>query len=238
MDKSLENSVDKQEELENKTNEDLSDLKNEVNSNDKEKSKISVSGSVRVWDIYFANFAATPSEHPGIMLYANLKHEQSWLSLAITRADDLSNDPKYPWWKVTVLEPKFDKKFWKNKNISFCPGAMIQFFDNNPEWNGVTAYASCSFSEKHWWTFEWKFLHKFQKWADSDAFRASISKKINDALSLTANWWYETGYSRHFYGAIGVNINLWNWFWVQLNCIAKNGKLKPIAGIIYKFSLK
>lgn len=79
------------------------------------------------------------------------------------------------------------------------------------------------------------YSHKFKKWADSDAFRLSVSKQIDDIVKLTAQWRYETGCDSHFYDRLICDAKLGNWLGAQVSLINKNWKLVPTAVIVYTF---
>ena len=139
-----------------------------------------------------------------------MSYTKTWLWFSAVRLDDFSDDPANPRSKVFVLNPNWKKQFlgWK---LSVGVDWKYNMFDKTPQSNFFSPDVVCSYTTDNWWSFEWVYTHKFKKWTDSDAFRLSISKKVNDALKLTWQWRYESGYDKHFFGRIIVDINLWSW---------------------------
>ena len=199
------------------------------------KPAFSVHGMVSLWTNGVAwDAAELCSTNPTFIGVVDVSHK-SWLWFTAVRLDDGKNDPDQPASRVTILNPHFTKKFWKNNEFKFDLEWKYAMFDKMPGSNWFSPDIVWSYTAKDGFKFEWMYSHKFKKWPDSDAFRLSISKKIDEALSLTAQWWYETGYDRHFYWRVIVDINLWNWLKAQVSLTAKNGKLTPTTCLVYSF---
>ena len=199
---------------------------------EKESSWIAIHGMVQVWKIAIPDYADIASENAAALVCVDASHEKTWLWVSVVRLDDFSKDPANPVSQVTVINPHWDKSFgkvWVSVNSEFA------FIDKMPEWNGVTAKVVWTYDAWKGWNFEWAYLHGFNKWPDSDAFRLWIAKKINEAWGLTVQWWYKSDYDRMFFGRIIMDVNLWNGFGLQLSCISKNWTLTPTMWVIYKF---
>ena len=195
----------------------------------------SVHGMVSLWTNGIAwDAAEVCSTNPTLIGMVDVSHK-SWLGFTAIRLDDWQSDPNQPASRVTILNPHLTKRFWKNNEIKVDLEWKYAMLDKMPESNGFSPDVVWSYSTENGFTFEWMYSHKFKKWPDSDAFRLSISKKIDEALKLTAQWWYETGYDKHFYGRLMLDINLWNWLKAQVSLIAKNGELTPTTCIVYAF---
>jgi hypothetical protein len=178
------------------------------------------------------DYADVASENPAILLVADISHKKTWLWVSAVRITDFNDSPENPISKVTVINPHWDKKFGK---AFVSANSEIAFIDKLPEWNWVTAKVLWSYDAWKWWNFEWTYFHGFNKWPDSDSFRLWITKKINDALNLTAQWWYKSDYDKKVFGRVIVDVNLWNGFWAQMSCIARDWKLTPTMWVVYNF---
>jgi len=184
------------------------------------------------WTWVAWDFAEVCSDRWTLIAVVDMSHPQTWLWFTWIRLDDFHNDPDQPASRATVLNLHWNKKFWR---FWLWVEWKYTFIDHLPQANWFSPDVVLSYTTDGWRTFEWMYAHKFKDWPDSDAFRLSISKKVNDALKITWQWWYETWYDKHFYGRIIVDVNLWNWFWAQLSCIWKYWKLTPTAWVIYQF---
>lgn len=201
-------------------------------SNSKEKSPIAVHWLIQVWKIVIPDYADVASENAAALVVVDASHEKTWLWVSVIRIDDFNKSPDNPISKATVINPHWDKTFGK---ASVSVNSEFAFLDKMPEWNGITSKIAWTYDFWKGWNFEGAHFHGFNKWPDSDAFRASITKKINDALSLTAQWWYKSDYDKKFFGRVIMDVNLWNWFWAQMSCIARDWKLTPTMWVVYNF---
>ena len=199
-----------------------------------EGSRIGVHGSVQLWSGVVPDLAEVCSDKPSMMICVDASDKGTWLWLTVIRLDDFHSDSKYPASKATVISPYRGKTF-KDGKLSVWVSWDYTIIDELPDASGLMSKAVLSYSLDSGWTFEWKYMHTFSKWKDSDAIRVWITKKIGDVLELTAQWWYKSDYGRKFFGRVTVDIDLWGWFWAQMSCIAKDGKLTPTAWIVYKF---
>lgn len=184
------------------------------------------------WTWVAWDYAEVCSDRWTLVSVVDVSHSQTWLWFTAIRLDDFHNDPDQPASRATVLNPHWNKQFWR---LWIGVEWKYTFIDNLPQANWFSPDVVLSYTADGWRTFEWMYAHKFKTWEDSDAFRLTVSKKINEVLKLTWQWWYETWYDKKFYGRIIVDVDLWNWFWAQLSCIAKYWKLTPTAWIVYKF---
>ena len=198
-----------------------------------EEKQITTSWMIQFWTSVAWDFAEICSDKGTLIAVVDISHEKIWLWFTAIRMDDFHNDPDQPTSKATVLNPHRTKTF-KDGKVKFSIEWKYTLIDNLPKANWFSPDIIWSYSDK-WWTIEWMYAHKFKEWQDSDAFRIAVWKKIWDALTLTAQWRYETWYDRHFYGRVIVDVELWNWFWVSMSCIAKYGKLMPTIWVLYKF---
>lgn len=227
---------DWEEEIKVQQNEQLNAQSNPQTEAVKKDTRIAVHGMVSLWTNWVAwDAAELCSTNPTIIGLVDVSHNKSWLGFTTVRLDDWKSDPDQPASRVTILNPHLTKKFWKDKEFKVGLEWKYALFDKMPEANGFSPDIIWSYNTKNGFTFEWMYSHKFKKWPDSDAFRLSISKKIDEALKFTAQWWYETGYDKHFYGRLLLDINLWNWLVAQASLTAKNGKLTPTTCIVYSF---
>ena len=197
------------------------------------KPTFSVHGMVSLWTNGIAwDAAEVCSTNPTLIGLVDVSHK-SWFGFRAIRLDDGKSDPDQPASRVTILNPHLTKKFWKDNEFKFDLDWKYTMLDKMSESNWFSSDVIWSYNTKDGFTFEWMYAHKFKKGPDSDAFRLSISKKIDEALKFTAQWWYETGYDKHFYGRFMLDINLWNWLMAQVSLIAKNWKLTPTTCLVY-----
>ena len=201
---------------------------------EKEKSRISTSGFIQVWTSIVPDFASICSDKPSMMLFVDATDSKSWLWLSYIRLDDFHKDPDYPVSRASVLVPHRSKTLWDGKRTVWA-SVECTYVDNSPEMSELLPLVVWSYDTKTWWTFEWKYFHEIMKWPDTDAFRLWITKKIWDALSLTAQWWYKSDYDDKFFGRIVADIDIWNGLWAQVSWVIKDGKISPTAWVLYKF---
>lgn len=199
------------------------------------KSRISTHWMVWVWTWISGDFWEITSDDVTLTAVLDVTDQNTWLWVMAIRLDDFNNDPEHPVSKVTVLSPHWKKKFWEDWKFWINVELKKTFFDNNPSFNWIYPDVVLSYSANWWRTFEWMYAHRFMNWPDSDAFRLSISKRINDVLNLTWQFRYETWYDRNFYGRVTVDVDLWNGFLAQISWIAKYWKITPTLCIIRRF---
>lgn len=197
--------------------------------------RLKVHWMLQVWTGVAWDAAEVCSDKATLVAVVDLSDSKTWLWFTTVRLDDFHNDPECPLSRVTVLNPHLTKNFWKDWKFKASLEWKYTIIDHLPQANWFSPDVVLSYTTDGWRTFEWMYAHKFKTWEDSDAFRLTVSKRINEALTLTWQWWYETWYDKKFYWRIIVDVNLWNWFWAQLSCIAKYWKLTPTAWVIYQF---
>lgn len=202
---------------------------------EKKESKIWVHWLAQVWTWVAWDFAIVCSDKAALTTVLDVSHKSTWLWFTVVRLDDFHNDPDQPASRATVLNTHWSKKFGKDWKIWLNVDWKYTFLDHMPDGNGFTPDIVWSYTTDKWRTFEWMYAHKFKKWKDSDAFRLGITKKITEALTFIAQWWYETGYDRDFYGRVIVNFDIWNGLMLQFSCIDKDGKLTPTSWVIFQF---
>ena len=168
-----------------------------------------------------------------VTVVVDVSHIPTWAWISVARVDDFHNDPEQPLSRVTVLNPHINKNFWEKWEFWVAVEWKYTFIDNLPEANWFSPDVVLSYKANWWRSFEWVYAHKFLSWPDSDSFRLSVAKQINEAVRLTWQWWYETWYDKHFYWRVIVDVNLWNWFWAQVSCMAKHWELTPTAWIVF-----
>lgn len=200
----------------------------------KHESGIKLHGCVQAWTSVVPDIAEVCSDKLTMVVCADVSHPKTWLWFTVVRMDDFTSDPEYLASRATVLNPHWTRSLLKGK-ASISLEWKYTIIDHLSEAGGFAPDILWSYRVGKWWAFEWMYSHSFKKWPDSDFVRLWITKKINDALSLTAQWWYKSDYEWKFFGRIIADINLWNGLWVQLSCIAKNWKLIPTAGVLYRF---
>jgi hypothetical protein len=201
---------------------------------EKKEPRISASGFLQVWTSIVPDFASICSDKPSMLLFVDATDSKSWLWLSYIRLDDFHKDPDYPVSRASVLVPHRSKTLWDGKRTVWA-SVECTYVDNSPEMSELLPLVVWSYTTKSWWTFEWKYFHEIMKWPDADAFRLWITKKIWDALSLTAHWWYKSDYDDKFFGRVVADIDIWNGLWVQVSWVIKDGKISPTAWVIYKF---
>lgn len=187
---------------------------------------------IQIWKVVIPDYADIASSNATSLICVDASHEKTWLWVTVVRIDDFSKDPSNPVSQATVINPHWEKSLGK---ASISLNSEFAFIDKMPEWNGLTTKIAWSYNPWKGWNFEWAYFHWFNKWPDLDSFRATIEKKVNDALTLTAQWRYKSDYDKKFFGRAIADINLWNGFWVQLSCIRRDWKLEPTGWICYKF---
>ena len=200
-----------------------------------DKSWIDIHGMVQVWSWVAPEYADVWSDKATLTAMLDVSHRKSWLGFTVIRMDDFHDDPSRPASRVTVLNPHWTKTFWKEGQWRVSLEWKYAFIDHLPEANWFSPDIVWSYTTKGWWILEWMYGHKFQKGSDSDAFRLSVSKKMSEALKITAQWWYETWYDKHFYGRVILDVDLWDGFGIQLSCIMKDWKLTPTTWLMYLF---
>ena len=200
--------------------------------NEGKEPRIWVHGFIQVWTSVVPDFAGIFSDKVSMLMCVSAIDQHSWLWVSFIRLDDFHTNPEYPVSRASVIVPSRNKSFGK---WSVWASVECTFVDQLP-WNmEIMPVIVWSYSTDNGWAFEWKYFHGFQKWPDMNSFRLWISKKIGDALTLTAQWWYKSDYDKRFFGRIIVDVDLWNWLWAQVSCIAKNWGLTPTAWVLYKF---
>jgi len=200
----------------------------------KDESKISIGWMFEVWSGVAADAAEVCSTNPELLSVLNMSHKKTGLWISLVRLDDFSKDMSNPCSQVTIVNPYWSTKLWPDGKFSVTAEWKYTFFDKIPELNGFSPDIKLAYSDKGW-TVEAMYIHKFQKWADSDAFRLSVSKTFDEILQLTTRAWFETGYDKHFYGQIIATVDLGHGFLVEMSFIAKYWKITPTAWILYRF---
>lgn len=220
---------------ENKWNEDKWE-KDEWNENEwKEKTAFEVHGMLHLWTEIIPDFFDITSDRPAVLCVWDVTNPTTWLWITLVRADDFSKDPNNPFSQATVINPHRSKEFWVwNWKLKMGVECKYNLIDKMPEANWFTPDIVWSFSTKNWWTFEGVYTHRFQKWKDSDAFRLSIAKQINEKLQLTGQVLYDTWYAKKVCWRAIIDLNLWNGFKVQLSWVIKNDKFTPTFWLIYQ----
>jgi hypothetical protein len=201
---------------------------------EKEKSKIWVHGFIQMWTSVVPDFAGVFSDKPSMLLCVDASDKKSWFWLSYIRLDDFHRDPDYPVSQASVFVPYRSKTFKDGKRTAWA-SVECTFIDQQPGSEEFMPVIVWSYDTKGGWIFEWKYFHGFRKWTDTDALRLWITKKIGDALRLTAQWWYQTDYDKKFFGRIIADVHLWWWFWAQVSWIMKDWKITPTAWVLYKF---
>lgn len=196
--------------------------------------KIWVSGFLQVWTSVVPDFAGVFSDKPSMLLCVDASDKKSWFWLSYIRLDDFHRDPDYPVSQASVFVPYRSKTFKDGKRTAWA-SVECTFIDQQPGSEEFMPVIVWSYDTKGGWIFEWKYFHGFRKWTDTDALRLWITKKIGDALRLTAQWWYQTDYDKKFFGRIIADVDLWWWFWAQVSWIMKDWKITPTAWVLYKF---
>lgn len=197
--------------------------------------RLKVHWMLQVWTGVAWDAAEVCSDKATLIAVVDLSDSKTWLWFTTVRLDDFHNDPESPFSRVTVLNPHLTKNFWKDWKFRASLEWKITVPDQLPQASSFSPDVVLSYNADGWRTFEWMYAHKFKSWPDSDAFRLTVAKKINEALKITWQWWYETWYDKHFYWRTIVDVNLWNWLCAQLSCIAKHWKLTPTSWILYQF---
>lgn len=219
---------------------ELWDLDNEIKENyksqkEKKESRMAVHGMIQVWTSIVPDFADILSDKCSMLMCVDASDKKTWLWLTVARLDDFHKDPDFPASKATVINAHWGKTFWDAWRASAAVELKYSLIDNLPEANGFAPDVIGSYSTKNWRTFEWMYSHGFNKWKDMNAVRLWITKKINDALELTAQWRYKSDYDKNFFWRVIMNVDIWNGLWAQLSCVAKDWKLTPTAWVVYKF---
>ncbi len=195
--------------------------------------EISVDWFIQVWTSVVPDFANIFSDKISGMIAIDAKHQKTWLWLTVIRLDDFHTDSEYPLSRASVVVP-YRNVSSKDGKRSAWTSLELSFIDQMPWKVGFTPVVVWTYNADGW-TFEWKYFHDFREWKDMDALRLGISKKIWDIMKLTAQWWYKSDYAGKFYGRIIADVDLWDWFWVQLSCILRDWKITPTGWIMYKF---
>ena len=199
------------------------------------KPRIETHGFIQVWTSVVPDFASIFSDKASMLMCVDATETHSWLWISLIRLDDFSSDPAYPISRASVIVPHRSKSLWEGGKWIVWASVECTFIDKMPGNIEIMPVVFWSYSTDSGWSFEWKYFHIFQKWEDMKSFRLWISKKISDALKLTAQWWYKSDYDKHFFGRIIVDVDLWHWLWAQLSCIAKDWKITPTAWVVYQF---
>ena len=200
----------------------------------KDESKISFGWMVQFGSGVAADAAEVCSTNPELLWVLNVSHKKTGLWISLVRLDDFSKDMSNPCSQVTIVNPYWTTTLWPDGKFRITAEWKYSLFDKMPELNWFSPDIKLAYSDKGW-TVEAMYIHKFQKWWDSDAFRLSVSKTFDEIFQLTAQWWYETGYDKHFYGRLIATVDLGHGFLVEMSCIAKHWEITPTAWILYRF---
>ena len=195
--------------------------------------RIWVHGFVQVWTSVVPDFANIFSDKISGMVAIDAKDQKTWLWLTVIRLDDFHTDPEYPLSRASVVVPYRNVSSKDGKRLAWA-SLELSYIDQMPWKVGFTPVVVWTYNADGW-TFEWKYFHNFKEWEDMDSVRLGISRKIWDIMKLTAQWWYKSDYAGKFYGRIIADVDLWDWFWVQLSCILRDWKITPTGWIMYKF---
>lgn len=198
-----------------------------------DESRLKVHGFVQVWTSVVPDFAGIFSDKVSGMVAIDAKDQKTWLWVSVIRLDDFHTDPEYPLSRASVVVP-YRTVSSKDGKRSGWASVEFSYIDQMPGKTWCTPVIVWSYSTDGW-TFEWKYFHDIREWEDMDAVRLWITKKICDALSLTAQWWYKSDYEGKVFGRVIADVDLWGWFWAQLSCIARDWKLTPTMWVMYKF---
>lgn len=203
----------------------------------KDESKFSIGWMVQFWTGVAWDAAEVLSSRPELLTVLDISHKKTWLWISFVRVDDFSSDITNPFSQVTIVNPYWSTTLWKDGKFRVTAEWKYTFVDKMPEASWFSPDLKLSYSDK-WWTIEWMYIHKFQKWPDSDAFRLSVSKKLDEILELTAQWWYETWYDKHFFGRLIATVDLWHGYYLEMSCIAKHGEFIPTIWVIKRWVIK
>lgn len=201
---------------------------------EKDESKIRMWWMIQVWTGVAGDAAEICSDKPEVTMVFDVYHKDSWLWLSLVRLEDFWLDKESPCSQATIIDPYFTKQFWPDGKLKLTFEWKYTVIDKKPELGWFAPDVKLSYSDK-WWTIEGMYIHKFQKWEDSDAFRLSVSKMISDAFEITAQWWLDSGYDKLFYGRLTSRVFFKWWLMIEISCIAKYGKLTPTFWVIYGF---
>lgn len=200
----------------------------------KDESKLWIWWMVQFGSGVAADAAEVCSTNPELLSVLNVSHKKTGLWISLVRLDDFSKDMSNPCSQVTIVNPYWSTKLWPDGKFSVTAEWKYTFFDKIPELNWFSPDIKLAYSDKGW-TVEGMYIHKFQKWADSDAFRLSVSKTFDEIFQLTTRAWFETGYDKYFYGQLIATVDLGHGFLVEMSFIAKYWKITPTAWILYRF---
>lgn len=225
---------DKDETVDDEKTVELEKLMKELKSEKKKESQIWVGWFIQVWTSIVPDFASILSDKPSLMVCVDASHKKTWLWMSFIRLDDFHKDPSYPASKASVFVPYRSKTFKDGKRKAWA-SVECTFIDQQPGWEEFMPVIVWGYDSKTGWSIEWKYFHGFRKWIDTDALRLWITKKIWDALSLTAQWWYQSDYDEKYFGRVIADVDLWDGFWVQVSWVLKDWKITPTAWVIYKF---
>ena len=198
----------------------------------KEKSNISVHGTVRWGSDVTPLLWSVLSDKPALMLSIDVSHSKTWLWTTLIRLDDFDKSMDSPASQVTILDMYWQKQIWKASVILDWEYMTI---DKLSGADSFTPIVWCTYDAWKWWTLDTWAWHCFQKWDDVDVVRLWIAKKLDECLSLAAQGFYSSDLSKKFYGRVQADVKLWGWFGVQLSFIAKEWKITPTAWVLYKF---
>lgn len=208
-----------------------------------------VHAMLQVWKIVIPDFADVASTNATAFTMVDISNKKMQWWVRIVNINDFgknADNPESsvnPLGKVTVVYPYMSRQVGEKASVTV--GTEFAFIERMPQWNWITATVAWSYDMGKGRTINWDYFHSFPgfedlkdpnvKWNHSDAIRIWITKKVNEALDITAQWRYKTDYDKKFFGRIIADINLWNGFWAQMSCILKNWKLEPTAWVFYKF---
>lgn len=201
---------------------------------EKEESKIRMWWMIQVWTGVAGDAAEVCSDKPEVTMVFDVYHKDSWLWLSLVRLEDFWLDKESPCSQATIIDPYFAKKFWPDGKLKLTFEGKYTVIDKKPELGWFAPDVKLAYSDK-WWTIEGMYIHKFQKWKDSDAFRLSVSNMMSQAFELTLQWRYDSGYDKRFYGRVTSRVFLWSWVVIEISCIAKHGKLTPTFWVVCWF---
>lgn len=180
-----------------------------------------------------ADNAQLCSTNPSLTGVLSMSDPKTGFGVTAIRLDDFRQDEmSQPTSRATVLNPNWKKKFWEDKQFWIGVDGKVTLFDKT-DLKIYTTDIVGSYSTKTWWTFEWMYIHNFTSWSDS--FRASVSKQLDEAVKVVAQWWYEAGMDKKIYGRVMVDVKLKEWVTAEVSLIAKDGQLIPTGCLFYAF---
>ena len=125
-------------------------------------------------------------------------------------------------------------------NFSLYSAFEYVWYDNWSDGESVMPYAILTYAPNSWSYEVAPMLTYFPHFSENKyefTAYAKVTKTVLKDVDIHATVWYDNVYEDHFYGAVGLKVNLPSNFYIMGNLLYKEGdKFTPFINVGWKFS--